>query len=231
VKNWWRTQDWFWLVAFIVYAQVFAFLYKELVMDVVGYVSTFIGIALAAVAIYISIREATKGDLVKDQINSILGEMREKLAQMDTKLNKLDPNMIMEIDESSEKTKEDIVNKIQEKDNPSAAEIINIVKDEISKANKDLKISLSAKNNKELNSIFMDDLKREQNFIFNKMVLELPPKSTITLEDVYDYMAKHVKPMSLRDINNKLNYLVSHGHFIELMNNSYKKKNIEKIDK
>ncbi|MFD7521428.1 hypothetical protein [Paenibacillus chitinolyticus] len=89
--KWWRTQDWFWCMAFLVYALGFGVVYKEMFMDFISYVSTFVSFALGAVAIFISVREATKTDAVKDEINAALGELRERTSQMDTKLSRFDP--------------------------------------------------------------------------------------------------------------------------------------------
>lgn len=143
----WRTQDWIWLVCFLLYAQVFTVLYKDMVMGVVSYVSTFVSIALGAVAIYISVREATKGDKVKDQMNLILGELREKLSQMDTKINRFDPEYSavrdFKIDEITEKIKNDIEQNLSRADNISTDQVIAIINDQVQKATDDLKSSLN----------------------------------------------------------------------------------------
>jgi hypothetical protein len=86
----WRHRDWLWFTAGIVYACGFAYIWKSEVMSAISYVSTFISIALACVAIYISIREATKADNLKKDLNTILGEFKEKLGQVDTKISSLD---------------------------------------------------------------------------------------------------------------------------------------------
>lgn len=149
----WRVQDWLWLLAFLIYAQIFTVLYKDWVMSVVSYVSTFVSIALGAVAIYISVREATKGDNVKDQINVMLGELREKVTQMDTKLNSFDPrefNKVKDnkIDELSEEVKEDIIQKFSDKETISKEEVLDIFK----KVTGELKTSLTITDDKNIGS-------------------------------------------------------------------------------
>lgn len=149
----WRTQDWIWLLVFLLYAQVFSFIYKDLIMSVVSYVSTFVSIALAAVAIYISVREATKGDHVKDEINLILGEMREKLNQMDTKFDKFDLKDLnsereIKIDQISEEITDKIKKEIEQNISHTTevinkSEVIGIVTEQVEKATKDLKSSLT----------------------------------------------------------------------------------------
>lgn len=90
----WRHRDWLWLLACIIYASGFSFVNNSNVVDYISYVSTGASIALAGVAIYISVREATKSDRVKDDINLILGELKEKIGQVDNKVSGLDVNLI-----------------------------------------------------------------------------------------------------------------------------------------
>ncbi|WP_340012408.1 hypothetical protein MHI32_11945 [Paenibacillus sp. FSL H7-0690] len=98
-------------------------------MQIVSYVSTFVSIALAFVAIYISVREATKGDQVKDQIYVALGEMKSKLNSIDIKVEKIDATYFNE-------GKDDAVNEMKES-------IMNDMADMIDKlANKEDTINL-----------------------------------------------------------------------------------------
>ncbi|AZN43368.1 hypothetical protein [Paenibacillus albus] len=166
----WNTQDWIWLILFMVYAQLFTVLYKELVMDVVSYVSTFVSTALGAVAIYISVREATKIDKTKDDMNTILGELREKLSQMDTKMNKLDPKLAKHLDDTAEMATEEIASILQNNKDIPNDQLINIIREEINKANNGLIESLNENN---LSYIERDKLNymhqsRIKSFISNK---------------------------------------------------------------
>jgi hypothetical protein len=89
----WNTRDWIWLIIFMIYAQLFFFVKYSQFMTLISYVSTFVSTALAGVAIYISVREATKADKVKEEIYVLLGELKEKVGQVDTKLNNFDPHI------------------------------------------------------------------------------------------------------------------------------------------
>ncbi|NOU95608.1 hypothetical protein GC093_20585 [Paenibacillus sp. LMG 31456] len=147
----WRTIDWFWLLTFTLFAQGMAFVYKDWLMQIVSYGSTFVSLALGAVAIYISVREATKGDNVKDQINVMLAEVREKVSQMDTKLNNFDPREFnkekdIKIDEISENIKNELQDKLLQQNSLSQEEIIAIVNEKVELASEHLKSSLTISN-------------------------------------------------------------------------------------
>ncbi|WP_445478001.1 hypothetical protein ACULLL_16705 [Lysinibacillus irui] len=90
----WTHKDWFWLFIFIIFIAIYNENKSIELMEVISYISTFISIALASVAIYISVREATKADTMKNDMNMILGEMKEKLGQVDTKINNLNPDTV-----------------------------------------------------------------------------------------------------------------------------------------
>ncbi|SDO16042.1 hypothetical protein SAMN04487897_10951 [Paenibacillus sp. yr247] len=51
----WNNKDWFWLTAGIIYACGIAFIWKEQLMTAISYVSTFVSIVLAGVAMYFSV--------------------------------------------------------------------------------------------------------------------------------------------------------------------------------
>jgi hypothetical protein len=108
----WENRDWFWLLAIIIYASGFALLNKSEVMNVISYVSTFVSTALGGVAIYISVREATKSEKVKDDISFILGEMKEKIGQVDNKVSGLD---IHTISKAIDEKMNDVLNTFKEK--------------------------------------------------------------------------------------------------------------------
>lgn len=146
----WRTQDWIWLLGYLVYAQGLIVLKEEMVMTVLSYVSTFVSISLAGVAIYISVREVTKGDKVKDQINVMLGELREKLSQMDTKLNNFDPQKFNQdkdhkIDAVIEKINADIEGKLASVETISKDDIMKMVSQQVHEASDELKSTLTIK--------------------------------------------------------------------------------------
>ncbi|WP_068775760.1 hypothetical protein [Paenibacillus sp. FJAT-26967] len=145
--KWWRTQDWFWSMAFLVYALGFGFAYREMFMDFISYVSTFVSFALGAVAIFISVREATKTDAVKDEIYAALGELRERTSQMDNKLSKFDPTVFnekkdLEIDKITSQVKQEITESLSKEKGLSLSNVNELVAKKISEATKELKESL-----------------------------------------------------------------------------------------
>ncbi|WP_342550482.1 hypothetical protein MKX57_17475 [Lysinibacillus sp. FSL M8-0216] len=101
----WTHKDWIWLFIFIIFISIYNEIKSLALIEVISYISTFVSIALAAVAIYISVREATKADTIKNEMNIILGEMKEKLGQVDTKINDLNPSTIKN---NIEKFKEEV---------------------------------------------------------------------------------------------------------------------------
>jgi len=101
----WTHKDWIWLFIFIIFISIYNEIKSVELIEVISYISTFVSIALASVAIYISVREATKVDTIKNEMNIILGEMKEKLGQVDTKINDLNPSTIKS---NIEKFKEEV---------------------------------------------------------------------------------------------------------------------------
>ncbi|MFJ7916098.1 MULTISPECIES: hypothetical protein [unclassified Lysinibacillus] len=101
----WTHKDWIWLFIFIIFISIYNEINSVKLIEVISYISTFVSIALASVAIYISVREATKADTIKNEMNIILGEMKEKLGQVDTKINDLNPSTIKN---NIEKFKEEV---------------------------------------------------------------------------------------------------------------------------
>ncbi|MFE4569082.1 hypothetical protein [Paenibacillus chitinolyticus] len=145
--KWWRTQDWFWSMAFLVYALGFGFAYKEMFMNFISYVSTFVSFALGAVAIFISVREATKTDAVKDEIYAALGELRERTSQMDNKLSKFDPTVFnekkdLEIDKITSQVKQEITKSLSNEKGLNHDHVNKLISQKISEATEELKESL-----------------------------------------------------------------------------------------
>jgi hypothetical protein len=204
----WETKDWIWLLAFLVFAQIFLFINEELIMNVVSYVSTFVSIALAAVAIYISVREATKTDDVKDQINITLGEMREKLSQVDTKLTNIDPKEFnhwkdIKIDEITEHVSKEISEKLtlhKESDPIYKDEFLKIINDNIEKANENLKSSLN-----------FNESSFKHSFIIQEVINELLKIGEFNAIDVNIRLKEKGYKILHEDIVNNLNAVVSFG--------------------
>lgn len=156
MKEKWRTRDWIWVLVILLYAQGFTLLYKEYVMDVISYVSTFVSTALGAVAIYISIREATNNDDVKDEIYIALAEMKTTLNSLDIKMDSINPQQFNqekneEIQMATENYSEEIVkllqSKLSETANPSSAEIIDSINAKMKELAEDLKEKINLEEN------------------------------------------------------------------------------------
>lgn len=60
------------------------------VNEILSFIASFASISLAGVAIYISVKEATKIDTVKSEIHTLVGELNEKVGQIDQKINRFD---------------------------------------------------------------------------------------------------------------------------------------------
>lgn len=86
----WEHKDWIWLLIVIFCLSTAFFIQKPNLNTILSYISSFVSVALAGVAIYISIREVTKADSVKEDIHKLIGELNEKVGQIDHKLNKID---------------------------------------------------------------------------------------------------------------------------------------------
>lgn len=126
----WRTQDWIWLLIVLIYAQGFAFLYNNYLMQVISYVSTFVSIALAGIAIYISIKEATNNDKMKNEIYILLNEVRSKIGDIDTKMvtqNDIEKIITSEVIGIKKPLMSDLVEVIEQTkgDNSNLEELIN----------------------------------------------------------------------------------------------------------
>ncbi|WP_127491306.1 hypothetical protein [Paenibacillus glycanilyticus] len=183
VRNW-RTQDWIWLVCFLLYAQIFTVLYKDMVMDVVSYVSTFVSTALGAVAIYISVREATKGDNVKDQINVMLGELREKINQMDSKIDKIDPALYEKIKKTEDKLIENLSDKLNNTVGLSKEEVNDIVKEQVKEVTSNLKASLNITND----SLNVTSFKEQQ--VYNFILKNYHDGNTFSVKTLYEQLKR-----------------------------------------
>lgn len=109
----WRTQDWFWLLAFWIYATAFSFIYNDLIMTVISYVSTFVSISLAGVAMFISLKQINQNDSLVGEMHRTLGSMNERLNQVDTKVSNFDPSVIKrDIEIDVNKIKEELIQEI-----------------------------------------------------------------------------------------------------------------------
>jgi uncharacterized membrane protein len=147
----WRTQDWIWLLAVIIYAQGLVFLHNELLMQAISYVSTFVSIALAGIAIYISIKEATNNDDVKTEIYIALNEMRSKIGDINTKIDSFNPSefqqiTIREVTEKNEQLSNDVKEVLRqalEQNEGTEVDFEQIINDKIESNTRNLIASLN----------------------------------------------------------------------------------------
>jgi hypothetical protein len=182
----WRTLDWIWLLVFTVFAHGMALVYNNWMMQIVSYVSTFVSIALAAVAIYISVREATKGDKVKDEIYLVMGEMREKLSQIDTKFEKIDPTVFNQnkdetIDEKLKIFKDELLETFSQKQNIDKNNAVEIIESKVEEFSDSLKTSLNIENTYDYEpKIHYQTIKRK----IKEYIYRQKPGDIFTIEDV-----------------------------------------------
>jgi hypothetical protein len=185
VRMKWRTQDWIWVIILSFFAQGMAYVYKDWLMQIVSFGSTFVSISLAAVAIYISVREATKGDNVKDQINVMLGELREKVSQMDIKLNQFDPtDLKVKKADKIEDFKEEIESKLQEGSHLTKEEVMAIVKEESEKLKNSLTVTSEVDEDTKFNKMYNSITKLVSNY------LKVTDKA-FSLSDVLNYVERN----------------------------------------
>ncbi|MFB4326022.1 hypothetical protein RB298_27230 [Priestia sp. BR_2] len=110
----WENRDWFWLLGLTIFVSGTSYMYKNEVMSLISYTSTFVSIALAFIAIYISVREATKTDRIKDETLSTLVEIRERISQVDSKVSSIDFTSINQINERVDQVFSKLTEKVQE---------------------------------------------------------------------------------------------------------------------
>ncbi|QJC52911.1 hypothetical protein HGI30_15940 [Paenibacillus albicereus] len=220
-RNWWRTQDWFWVLAMFVYTQGIIFIDNDAVMGIISYGSTFVSFALGAVAIYISVREATKSDVVNIQMHELIGELREKLTQMDTKINKFDPDKKFN-------DVEDRVNKIVDlkinglgKEEVNKAEVANDIKENISKELNELKSSLNVNNSTFVRSHIR--VGRMESHI-DKWIATLEPETVFTNKQLFnEVLEKYHGFISPLNIHKRLDDLCQYGVIEKISDKEYKK--------
>lgn len=162
MKKWeWRHRDWLWVLAFLLF--IIGSLYADHsdVMNLISYGSTFVSIALAFVAIHISVREATKSEDTNRDMNIILGELKEKLGQVDNKMNHIDivsiNSKISEgIDTKFLEFSSNFLNKIQD-DSISNDELMHIMQKNLDEVKNSL-----------LNNINIELIKEQEKLTKNK---------------------------------------------------------------
>lgn len=208
----WRTQDWCWLLAFWIYATVFSFIYKDLIMTVISYVSTFVSIALAGVAMFISLKQISQNDNLVGEMHRTLGSMNEKLSQVDTKISKIDAQGInRDIENDMSKIKEELRNEIlksiEDSNGRSSEQITETVNDRIEQKFKELNDRIKTSVNERINTIPSDRDDRED-FYFREAIKVLQERE-FTIRDVMDELLKIQGYASEQWVHSKLRRLIA----------------------
>ncbi|MCY9545200.1 hypothetical protein M5X00_29925 [Paenibacillus alvei] len=140
----WRHRDWLWVMVCISLTFGAAHANDIQVMNLISYGATFVSISLAFVAIYISVREATKADNLKGDLSMILGELKEKVGQVDNKLSFIDPDTVAAtiVKRPLDEFHEDLIEKIESVTSVSREETVRIAEEETKKLYKKLKDDL-----------------------------------------------------------------------------------------
>lgn len=189
----WENKDWFWLLFLIVFVTGTSYMYKKEVMNLISYTSTFVSIALAFIAIYISVREATKTDKIKDETLSTLVEIRERISQVDTKVSSIDFTSISTLKERVDQVVNNITDKVQEDnkgeehtDTPEDQLINEKVKDKWAELSEEFKEQL---NNELVNYLLSVERPAERPAITEKQV-EIIRIINNSLQIVYDNLSR-----------------------------------------
>ncbi|MFC4305699.1 hypothetical protein [Cohnella boryungensis] len=192
----WRSQDWIWAFTFLIYAQVFTVLYQDMVMVVVSFVSTFVSITLGAVAIYISLKQATSGDQLKDKINETLTAMSSKLNQMDNKFDTFNPNFYNKqaVEEQVNQAKEQVFSKVEGNDQEtfSKDDVKNMISEQLDKLKTEIKDSLyneESPREKNYNEGVLDEAKT----IFVKIIQNIPSGTEFSMSYIINTLHDNLR--------------------------------------
>ncbi|MCM3294264.1 hypothetical protein M3661_29705 [Paenibacillus sp. MER 180] len=145
MEKWtWEHKDWLWVMVCIALTFGASHANNIQVMNLISYGATFVSISLAFVAIYISVREATKADNLKDDLSMILGELKEKVGQVDNKLSLIDPDTVAAtiVKRPLAEFHEDLIQRIESVTSVSREETEKIAAEETEKLYKKLKDEL-----------------------------------------------------------------------------------------
>ncbi|WP_289142475.1 hypothetical protein [uncultured Brevibacillus sp.] len=199
----WRKQDWIWLLVFLVYAQAFMYIYQELIMTVISYVSTFVSISLAGVAMFISLKQINQNDSLVGEMHRTLGSMNERLNQVDTKVSNFDPSVIKkDIELDANKIKEELIhelkNSFDETSTTDIEEVLDKVYSEIDKKIDELNVRIQSSVEERLN-------------IEQKETLNLKPTMSVIREIVFKF---GFDPFTAKDVLEK----VPRAHYRVVMN-------------
>lgn len=222
----WRTQDWIWLLIVLIYSQGFAFLYNNYLMQVISYVSTFVSIALAGIAIYISIKEATNNDKMKNEIFIALSEMRFKIGDLNTKMDSFSTQELQrinsqEINEMKENLYEDLKGAVEafKGDSEKMDEIIN---EKINSNTIELINNLNLVQEEYINENIIS-VKDSKDSLYNGIkFLKIGEEFSIN-DYIYKYTSKKKRFLSASTARLQLNYLRKMGYVEYCGDDMYKR--------
>lgn len=187
-KNW-TNRDWFWLlgvlIGIIVLLVATIFARSKNIEVNFGIISSAVSIALALLAIFIAWKQDSDNQIVTRETSNLLTKITSKIDNMDSKLDKLDPNAVTAPAETQ------LLNDI--------SEIIKNKKEDeqmISEINHTIKRNFNDINNK-LKLYYDKDAEVKRQKMHNyKLLFKVPPESEQFLSNFI------VKFMSLYNIEN-----------------------------
>ncbi|KEK13031.1 hypothetical protein EP18_03990 [Lysinibacillus sphaericus] len=100
-ENNWTNRDWFWLLGVLIgiiillVASIFA---KNLKIETnFSIISSAVSIALALVAIFIALSQSKDNQELSTSLNVMMSIMNEKISNVDEKVNKIDPDLLVRV--------------------------------------------------------------------------------------------------------------------------------------
>ena len=190
----WTNRDWYWLLGILIgviillIASIFA---KSVNVEVnFSIISSAVSIALALIAIFFAWKQDSDNQVVTRETSNLLTRITSKIDNMDSKIDKLDPNAVTAPAETQ------LLNEISEiiKGNKEEEQKIEDVNNTIKKNFKEI--------NKKLN-VYYD--KSEHNY---KILFDIPPN---TDEFMSDFIIDFMDLFNIKQISN-----VFDGHILRL---------------
>lgn len=199
----WENRDWIWLLVLMIFIMGASHMYKGQFLNLVSYASTFVSIALAFIAIYISVREATKADKIKDETFKALIEIRERIGQLDNKVSNIDivkinQNIKEGIDEVVSNLKGELseLNNSDDKSNSSENELLKTLDDKLNYFSDQLKHTITVQPSGRYSDSLLESLLTDTYFKLSGKL------KSFTFNDIYKNL-KHLLNTNL-PLDNKL---------------------------
>ncbi|WP_438351562.1 hypothetical protein ACP8HI_13520 [Paenibacillus sp. FA6] len=209
----WENKDWFWLLSIMAFVMGTSYMYKNEFMNLISYASTFLSISLAFIAIYISVREVTKADKIKDETLVTLIELKERISQLDTKVSSIDIDRIkMGIDDAVSNFKQgiEVINKSDGQSDASNGKIIEKLDDKIDQLSNELKSSITIENKINSNNVWRD------------MLIETNLTATYIKLSKTSENGLFTLPLIFEELNSKTPYYSSKKEVVTIVNRHLK---------